>query len=151
MASEWIRSRHASYLERVKREAQELEWRRSAEANCPALFEELQKQIADDVEDYNRLFPEECQASFRLLPGGFRVDMGSEAVFVKRPLGNTVIAVDHIASALPDDHIASGKSVSSHFEVAPDARGNMGYKDESGIFLDAVQVSEQILDPVLCK
>jgi hypothetical protein len=150
MASEWIQARFDRYHDKICKEKLREGWQRNAVMSFPSMFQNLLGQVKSDVQEYNALFGaraeyQHCRCGCEETEDGFRVEVGTRAVRVKKQSGSTIIDVQLILNGITKP--------APHFEVAPNEDGHLKYKhkiDGKDAFLEAEEASRHLLDPILC-
>ena len=153
MARDWIEKR----LERKKQHDAEILRRARIESRLSSAFGELfgalRKQVKGDVEKYNQLFPENCSCLFENSGmAGFTVStrMAFPAVTLRViPIGDSrTCKVDYIRHEPGHLNKMSEPKV---LLVAPDYElGEIHFQWEGEFIRDLSDLSERLLDPVLC-
>ena len=153
MARDWIEKR----LERKREHDAEIQRRLRIEAKLSSTFGEifgaLRKQIKADVEKYNELFPENCSCLFENSGmAGFTVStrMAFPAAQLRViPMGDLrTCKVDYVRHEPGHLNKVSEPKV---LAIAPDYdRGEIFFKWEGDFIRDLSELSEKLLDPVLC-
>jgi hypothetical protein len=152
MESEWIHRRFKKSQEREADEKLQGQRAQNAAAAFNSMFDNLKGQVEADIGTYNRFFlaRPECKATFDSTVDGFRVEVRQKAVRVRKENGATVIDVEYIDTSRRELGVLSPGNF-SHVEVVSGDNGNIGYKHKDEFLADAKDVSERILDWVLCN
>ncbi|MGD1097972.1 MAG: hypothetical protein ABSB35_39040, partial [Bryobacteraceae bacterium] len=127
MDSEWIDQRLKSYQDKRSIEDQQRRWETKAHDAFKTYFEQLVKRIEEDVKIYNEKFAayEDCAVTFRPIGSvGCSVQGKEISVKIMKQDESCVIAVEYETN--------QAKKTNTHFEVGPDERGSVTYKDSSG-------------------
>jgi hypothetical protein len=147
MPSEWIERRYQRYQERIAKEVLEASYKQNALTSFPSIFDQTQRQVASDVEEYNTRFEQDavCPAVFTPVGSGFRIEVNGSSVRIRTTVGSTVIQLQYTGIGRNEDRL----------ELVPDNQGHLFFKPtpRDGIpdLLTVEQASEYILDPVLCR
>ena len=153
MADDWIEKR----FERKQQHDAEIARRARLESRVPTYFGELfasfRKQVKSDVEKYNELFPDSCSCLFESSgTAGFTVTrrMSFPSVTLRVvPIGDLrTCRVDYIRHEPAQLNKVSAPKI---LTVAPDYdRGEIYFKWEGEFVNDLSELSEKLLDSVIC-
>jgi len=147
MSDDWVYRRFERFKAARAAEEQKQLFQTNALNSASSKFHDLKERIAKDVSEYNRLFSSHngCKAELRANQGDpkrFQVESPQGTVDLSLN-GGTVISLQYSLKSKDGE-------ISKRLEIAPDPDGNIVYRFDDALLKDVSEVSEKILDKILC-